>query len=118
MYFGDSECRSILEKMAEAQNEGDWIYIRATVADPWGEAFETEGGAYRLKSTYDRLFETLGYRTIICEHSITIVMADLLGSIMPVDSDTLGPLLEPAIRPLRWSLRKDTSFCNWLLQKQ
>jgi SAM-dependent methyltransferase len=37
MYFGDSECRSILEKMAEAQNEGDWIYIRATVADPWGK---------------------------------------------------------------------------------
>lgn len=117
MYFSDEELEELLARISAGQRPGQWIYLRASVADPGGARFETDGGVYRLRQEYDRAFARHGYRTHLREDSMTMSVAGAVELALPVRAEALGPVLEPVIWEIRRKTRAKTGFCNWALER-
>ncbi len=118
MYLDDEENRTLVGRISEAQKPGQFLYVRATVLNPGRAPYSTDGGHYRPRRWYDRLFHEFGYRPRLVEYSTSLVGVGSLARLgMPPRLASLSTFgVNGAIRAAR-ILKRNVDYCNWFLQK-
>lgn len=110
---------TLISRVASAQSTGDFLYIRATVLNPGREPFSTEGGHYRHKSYYRRLFRRHGYDVEFEAYSTSLATSGALVRAGLGHGLSRGALvgLNSAVMAGRF-VKRDLDYCNWLLRRR
>jgi SAM-dependent methyltransferase len=114
----EDENRTLLDRIADAQRPGQFLYVRATVLNPGRQPYSTGGGHYRPRRWYDELFHEFGYRSRLVEFSTSLVGVGSLARLgMPPRLASLSTFgVNGTIRAAR-ILKRDVDYCNWFLKK-
>lgn len=118
MYLTEDEIVRLLARVSEQQRRGDWLYVRATVAN-LGRAHSTDGGHYRARRHYEQLFQAAGYATEVSTYSSSLTTTGTLvrGGISHPLARLLTAGLDAAVVGARL-LTRDVDYCNWILRRR
>lgn len=117
----DMDARTVVEKISNHQNRGQFLYVRTTVVNPFHEEYQTDGGFYRPPYFYDGIFEEFEYDVCARQFSASVIPAQILFRAANMNSygaarAATAPIAA-AIRAFRMSLREN-DYMNWILRRR